>query len=426
MKELIDGLFGGSTGTEKMIQISDPPRLRSSGDGRIEVDGFAVSGTARMEIVGNSFPVWIMSGAAGEFTSLYSSYLEVPVAFLYMAFLTCMGTAVADCLTLDSEIKPQPRLYTLLLGESADTRKSTAITKTLGFFQESLGDAFQPCLGLGSAEGLQKVFNQKTSKNSKVQLCFDEFKQFVGKCKIEGSVLLPCVTSLFESNGYESQTKRSEFKIDSAYLSILAASTIQTYENTWDSAFTDIGFNNRLFVVIGSGERKFSIPRKIPEAEKQGVRNALKRVVHFSELNPELPITQEAGELYHKWYMSLEKSVHSKRLDAYAMRLMPLLAANDLLAQVDEGTARKVIALCDWQLAVRKLHDPIDADSKMAKMEAKIRRVIAIGPASDRDLRRKTNADRAGLWVYRTALDNLRRSREIGQDPKTKCWVAMG
>ena len=36
---------------------------------------------------------------------------------------------------------------------------------------------------------------------------------------------------------------------------------------------------------------------------------------------------------------------------------------------VDEDTVDKVISLCNWQLKVRQLHDPIDADSKMAKVE---------------------------------------------------------
>jgi len=98
------------------------------------------------------------------------------------------------------------------------------------------------CWGVGSAEGLQK----RLKKNNKLLLCFDEFKSFVGKCQAQGSVLLPCVNSLFELNHYENHTKNSEVVIDDAFLTILAASTVQTYENTWTRQFTDIGFNNRM------------------------------------------------------------------------------------------------------------------------------------------------------------------------------------
>ena len=41
-----------------------------------------------------------------------------------------------------------------------------------------------------------------------------------------------------------------------------------------------------------------------------------------------------------------------------------MLAVNNLKGEVDEETIRKAIALCDWQLEVRKLCDPIDAEGK--------------------------------------------------------------
>jgi hypothetical protein len=203
------------------------------------------------------FPSQVMSGVAGDFANLHSSYLEVPAHFFYMAFLTCLGSVVANSLTLASEIAPQPRLFLLLLGESADDRKSTALNKVVDFFKWCVED-FSVCWGVGSAEGLQ----QRLQDKNRLLLCFDEFKQFVSKCKIEASVLLPCVNTLFESNRYEARTKKTNIYLDDVYLTLMAASTLDTYENTWSSQFTDIGFNNRLFLVPGSGERKHSFPIK--------------------------------------------------------------------------------------------------------------------------------------------------------------------
>jgi hypothetical protein len=208
------------------------------------------------------FPAWVMSGVAGDFATLYSSYLEVPVHFLYITFITCLGSVIADSLTLASEIAPQPRLFVLLLGESADDRKSTALNKVVEFFKSSV-DGFSVCLGVGSAEGLQ----ERLKDNNRLLLCLDEFKQFVSKCKIEASVLLPCINTLFESNHYESRTKKTKIDLNNVYLSMMAASTLDTYENTWSKQFTDIGFNNRLFLVPGSGKRKHSLPAKITRSQ---------------------------------------------------------------------------------------------------------------------------------------------------------------
>ena len=71
-----------------------------------------------------------------------------------------IGSFLADRVTLASEIAPQPRLFVLLLGESADDRKSTGLNKTVGFFRSALED-FHVCLGVGSAEGLQLRLEEK-------------------------------------------------------------------------------------------------------------------------------------------------------------------------------------------------------------------------------------------------------------------------
>jgi len=201
-----------------------------------------------------------------------------------MAFLTALGSALANRLTLSSELSPQPRLYTIVLGESADVRKSTVIKKVVEFFQAAAprddidivlpGVGFDVSWGVGSAEGLQKKFDDNGTP--RILLCLDEFRQFVSKCRIEASVLLPCVNTLFENNCYDNQTKKSRISLRNAHLSILAASTTDTFNQIWTSAFTAIGFNNRLFIVPGEGKRKYPVPSKIPEENKNRLIEQLK------------------------------------------------------------------------------------------------------------------------------------------------------
>jgi len=360
----------------------------------------------------------VMAGAAGEFAKLYAEYLEVPEHFLYMAFLTCLGSVLSDKLTLNSELKPEPRLFTILLGESADDRKSTALIKVVDFFKETLTrEAFSTCWGVGSAEGLQARLRDgnKPEDPKKLLLCFDEFKQFISKCKIDTSVLLPCVNSLFELNLYEAHTKTSHVDIDNAFLSLLAASTIQTYERIWKAAFTDIGFNNRLFLVPGSGEKRFSMPIKIEAEQKKPLKTYLIEILKYIGEGLELDITDKARNLYHDWYMSLEQSIHTKRLDTYALRLMLLLAVNELKPEIDAEIVEKVIALSDWQLEVRQEFDPIDADSTIAKMEERIRRYLKKELLTERELRIKLHRviEQSGVWYFTRAIQNLHKAKDI-------------
>jgi hypothetical protein len=368
----------------------------------------------------SNFPAHVMTGLAGDFAKLFASYLESPPEFFYMAFLTCLGSVLSGRVTLESELKPQPRLYTLILGQSADDRKSTSLNKTTTFFREALAD-FQTCWGIGSAEGLQKRFEDK----SNVLLCLDEFKLFVSKCKIQSSVLLPCVTTLFEDNRYENRTKKTKVELRNAHMSLLACSTIDTYEGCWDSQFTSIGFNNRLWLVPGTASKRFSFPAKIPDSEKQHIKKRLQEVLSFCGANTwEIPISPEARDLYHGWYLAQEAgSVHTKRLDTYAMRLMILLTVNELQGTVTPEIVKMATDLCDWQKEARKIHDPIDADSIVARLEEKIRRVLSRGKMTERELKQLTNANRAGLWFYESAKKNLMAAREIVCNKKSGLWT---
>jgi len=369
-----------------------------------------------------SFPMWTISGIARKFAKLYSSHLEPPIHFFYFSFLACLGSLLANRLTLASEITLQPRFYILILGESADDRKSTAGQKSTDFFTEYFPQIFSVCYGVGSAEGLQKKI--KRTPHQSLLLYYDEFKAFTSKCNVEASVLLPCVNTLFESNDYETQTKKGSIELRDAYLSIVGCSTIPTYENMWKPQFIDIGLCNRLFLVPGTAQRRFAIPRNIPQSEKHRIKNQLDQIIGSVGRGMQMPILPEARRIFERWYMNLERSVHAKRLDTYALRLMLLLAVNDGKTQVDHETVRKVLDIMDWQLAVRKQYDPIDADNEIAKMEEKIRRSLLQGPLKDRTLKRKTNAHRTGIWKFRKAIENLQSEGEIKfkTKGKSKIW----
>jgi hypothetical protein len=366
------------------------------------------------------FPDEVMTGAAGRFARTYSEYLETPRNFLYMAYLTLLGHVISDRITLKSEITPQPRLFTVLLGESADVRKSTSISKAYGFFKDTISaDDLNVVWGAGSGEGLAKSFKN----NNRVLLLLDELKAIIQKMRIESSSLLPCINTLFESNIFHNSTKKQNIAIDDGHLCMLAASTLDTYQNMFTGTFTDIGFINRLFIVIGDSERKFSIPEQIPpeaKAElKQDLRNVLTIVDEHSGPDPwPFPMNSTARDLFDAWYFQLEPSIFAKRLDAYGHRLMPLLAANEGEHIITPETAEKTLALLDYQLKARKLADPIDCDNKIARVEETIRRKLAPGPLQKRELERKVNKARMGVWAWDQAIKNLSDDHQVVWDFK--------
>jgi len=296
-------------------------------------------------------------------------------------------------------------------------------------FKNVVGN-FSACLGIGSAEGLRRVVSKNQDDFCNLEmgdppgtlLVFDEFKSFVNKCKIDSSVLLPCINTFFESNHYETHTKKQSVCIEDACFSMLAASTIQTYERVYTEAFIDIGFPNRIFLVIGIAARRFALPKKIPETENEIMKKNLIEILRHVGNGITLDLDPAAHEFYERWYLNLENSVHARRMDTYSIRLMQLLAINEKKSLIDVETVKNAIALCDWQIEVRSIHDPIDADSKIAEMEIRMRRVLGRGTKTDRELKQGTNAARSGLWFYNSALKNFRVAGEISWNKKDKSW----
>jgi hypothetical protein len=359
--------------------------------------------------------------------------MESPWQFFAMSYLTCLGSLIADRVTLETEITPQPRLYTIIIGESADDRKSEAIRQSTKFFNEvlnihSTSFSFNVCMGLGSAEGLAN----RAHGIRNLLLIYDELKAFVSKAQIDGSILTPCINTLFDSNAFHSSTKKKSIALEDIHISLLGACTAETYKRMWTAAFLDIGFINRLFLVTGKGERKYAIPRMIPESEKGQLERELIRVLKFVDSLPKLsgryamPIDSDAYDLFEAWYVTQEQSLFTKRLDTYAHRLLILLAINENRNEVTPDITQRVIDLLEWQLEIRKMLDPIDAETLIAKIEGVIKRALTQGPLSKRDLERKCNKSRYGTPYWDMAMKGLVKEGQVIWSKNNSTYIFVG
>jgi hypothetical protein len=102
---------------------------------------------------------------------------------------------------------------------------------------------------------------------------------------------------------------------------------------------------------------------------------------------------------------------------------MPLIAINELKAEIDTATVQKVIDLVEWQHTVREIYDPKDIKGSVANMENRIRNKLNIKPEwKKRDLQRAVNYSQFGIWVFDQAVKNLEKNDECKFDAKTKTY----
>jgi hypothetical protein len=357
------------------------------------------------------FPPAAIVGSLGDLAHVLAHGTEVPPEFFFAASLTAMGAIVGTKLTLNLSFDVQPRLYTVLLGDSYAAKKSTAMKKAVEFFSK-LEVPKPPRIvhGLGSAEGLIGVLRD----DPKVPLAFDELKAFIDKTKVQSSTLLAMVTALFEQNQWENLTKskKNSAPVKNAHLSLLGCCTTGTYANMWTPEAISIGFPNRLFVVNADRTGKVAWPRPADPTVLENLRVRIQRQI--AELPKKFSIDEDAKELWEDWYKKLPSSQHTSRLDTIGFRLLLLIALITDKSSIDVQTVRTVTSILDYELAVRIFHDPIDADNTVSKLEEGIRRALSTkGSRGKRDLRRDTHADRSGLWAFEAALKNLIQAGDI-------------
>ena len=385
----------------------------------MSITPFGVSTSSQL-----TFPPETMSGSLGDFARMMALGTEVPEEFYFAAGLTFLGATCVNRLTLNASLKVEPRLYTVMLGESADVKKSTALRNTAEFFESvwaalpAYGSANPSmCYGVGSAEGLASSLLK--NEVGGVVLCYDELKALIDKSRIESSTLLPMVASLYEQTRYENTTKNRTVKVDDARLSLIGCCTTDTYSSMWTADAIAIGFPNRLFVVSADRKRRVSWPEPrdpaLVEASRQRIVQQLKR----------LPLTfdmaTDGKQAWEGWYNGLPNSIHTKRLDSIGFRLLGLVALTNDKDCIDLATVNTVVRMLEYEFAVRTLTDPIDADQTVARLEESIRRQLGTrGNLTERELRRHTNADRSGLWTFRTAIHNLEFAADICRDDDGK------
>lgn len=396
------------------------PKLHSTDTSRIEVD-FGPSPKPEADEPRIVFPPSALVGVAADYAHLHAEELEGAVEGFYFSYLTFLGTAVCRHVRLETALPVQPRLYTILLGQSATAKKSSAIDFTDKFFDHVGANSFYTAHGLGSAEGIARLLQDK---GLPLLLCFDELKSFVDKTKQEGNVALPMLNTLFEKQKWDNTVKnrKASIALRDAHMSLLAASTTATYEAMWTASYLDIGFINRLLVIPCARAHKVALPRGISHPALRGlVRKTRDQIAAYVKSSKLFRLDPGARTLWEGWYEALEDTVHARRLDTIGLRLMLLLAVTTGARTITTDLVRRVIAILDYELQMRRLTDPVDAVGNIAKLEEKIRRTLQVhGGLKKRDLGKRIHAARYGTWLFNSALKNLIDDGQVGYDKRSK------
>jgi len=371
-----------------------------------------------------SFPQDCIVGSLGECALTLAEGTEIPPEGIFAALLTFIGAAVSGSVTFEHRFFDDTRLYTMLIGDSATAKKSSAITEARKHVINHLAPTV-PLLknvnhsfGAGSGEGLARIL--KTHPNT--VLIYDEIQALMQKMGIESSSLLTIINSLYHEHVWSNLLKdgaKSEV-IENARLSLIGCATSESFETLLSSQQLRIGFGNRFFIVGLGRKPKVANPLPFDMARLDAARQNL--VAQLALLPCHFAFNTGARKIWADWYENLNDDIEAKRLDAMGFRLLPLIALITDSAEVDENVAQIVIKILQYEHRARMVYYSIDAENASARMEQKILSVLKgfQAPMKERVLQQRTNASRAGLQIFKNALRSLHLEGFILLDNRDK------
>jgi|HubBroStandDraft_2_1064218.scaffolds.fasta_scaffold03671_5 hypothetical protein len=380
------------------------------------------------------YPLWAWNGTLYEdFAQLCGKDNFIPHEFFIESIKTVVGAVCGHRIQPDGYDNQQPaRWYTILIGPGGGGKSSAskwAINLFIGtglVYELQQSGAF---LNVGCAKGSfassSGMIKHGWAKHSRILQTYDEITTVIEKFGITGSggSFLDMNNELFEycPTAPSSITKESKDDIKvgrgEVHNSILGCTTPLRWQNAFKKTNSDnSGFFQRLNVISNASSDRVA---QLLVPDFSGIRDLFVRKIQPLEFQKVVVRqTPEATDLFDKWYS--EKLTEWENLSddikgriqvmvvRNASHLAWLMSGDDVLPDAekasepievtcDEDIMNRAIALAEYEIRVRQLHKPIEADNPYAQIENAIERYFVENegqPVTRRDLYRILNANR--------------------------------
>lgn len=386
----------------------------------------------------------------GDFARICAEGNHIPKRFFIEALKTVAGAVIGGQIRIHRMADLEARFYVILIGP-ASQGKTTAVKWAERVFPENLlfvdegphGNIGACHGGVGSGNGIQRLFGIST----RALMDDDEIAKLFDKMGIpsSGESLLANVLALYEgTHTIGNLTKTDKTGPVEAHLSILGCIT----PDKWETIFTKTGavgsgMLSRLNLIDSIDTETVSpledpdpadmtkfkaefIPRLIQlEANpvvcyfSSGARQELTKFTEWLNARPEeadckarLNTLVLRNAMHMSWL--LNRPMDIKDIPPHPVTGHQLFDAPVMNVAIDRDIIQRSVELAEYELAVRKTRRPIDADNAWAIMEQKIEALVeSRGKITRSECYRATNARRAGLQVFKLAIQNLWEAKAI-------------
>lgn len=403
----------------------------------------------------------------GEFADMCSRGNFVPKKFFSEALRTVVGAVVGNRLTCPVD-GANARSYTILITNPGGG-KGTACDRVRDLFAErweglkysaqspllfGLKDYDWRTTGLGaqiinpaSAPGLMKALEPRKRKKDEEPNPMEVWKPIPRAITImeearglfanfqneaTGAGLESVICELYDRTSFSTTATKDRQPVSGELMySILGGIT----KEGWDGVFsklqsTESGFLSRVNIIGTEDARRVS-DLSVPDFGPLRLR--LFPFIQALEKTPRRIVsTAAARAVVSEWFnaLVLPDGIQKSRLNIHAWRVA--LHRAWLLGHEDitEDDATCGVQVAEYQARMREYYAPAEGDTRQARCEATIRKVIkARRKITRRELQRVTNYQRAGIDTWDKALKALERGGELRLEAdkanSARIWVIL-
>ncbi len=439
-------LIGGKIPGEAVVQPKHSQQLQQPNIEIIPAGKFKNPVKVKKSLA--EYPLWVWEGTLyEEFAELCSVGNFIPKEFFLEAIKTIVGAVCGHRIQPENANWQQPaRFYEVLIGPGS-IGKSTAARWGIDMFIGTglLYDLSQTgaytnigcAMGVfASDSGLKK---NGFSKHDRILQFYDEFTTLIEKFSINGSggTLQDVTNQLYEFSPVypvmnTKTDKVTEVPAREVHNTIIGCTTPLRWRNAFLRSNVDSsGFMQRLNIISNYSKKRVA-DLKVPDLTQ--FRDKLIRKIQCLEYQKAaVAKTAEASEMFNNWLTNKEKTEEWQNLpDDIKGRINVLIqrnvshlawfmggddiapnaekASEVIKVQCDEDIMARAIALAEYEVPVRQLHQPPKGDNEYALMENSIKLYFVENGGADvtrNMLFRELHADRIGIQIFNKCLTNL-------------------
>lgn len=366
------------------------------------------------------FPREAWTDPFAQWHDIISHHTNAPDEFLWATFATAWGLILDRRVCLAQPFPLYANLWTLLIGQSARSRKSTMLS-ALKLLLSSLNIPYTKISGLGSIEGLATQMAKKPDQPT--LLTEDEFRRFLGVAgrKVTAN-LIPNLQSLFSCNEPFDVTKKDSIHIEHPFLAFIAATPFAFIEDMLSENLFTGGLLNRFLLLLGEPNAPIPIPDELTPSVLAPLTIRLKaRIDTLQPAGTRLTLTTEAHNIYEMWYRQWDAQLKPlpehlqqllERLPDHAQKLMLIYTTLEGSQQIAPTHLAPSLAIINYVQTLTIHHFQSVTLSHTGRIEEKVYRCIAKGKQTPTDIKHHLGG-RVSTEQINRSLDALVKAERI-------------